>query len=111
MIVGSKVISTTDLKRATYSVESLKRFAESLVPKPIRHFPQIVDNQKYLVAIALRTMVSIPFKRRTELCEGLLEGIQVRGVLTTVIDFYDLIMAADTDLLYKALFERDADDS
>lgn len=52
MIVGRKDIDFTKLKLACRSEDSLLRFTIDLVPTPLRHIREVVDNQKYLVATA-----------------------------------------------------------
>lgn len=107
MIVGTKTIPLGQLREACNSLSSLVRFAEQLVPKPLRHLSSIAENQKYLVAIVLRDIKSIPYKRRIELCEGLLLGVSVTGVVNVVHDYEDILAEIDTELLYQYLFKEE----
>lgn len=49
MIVGCKDIDFAELKHACRSEDSLLRFTLGLVPTPLRHIREVVDNQKYLL--------------------------------------------------------------
>ena len=79
----------------------------SLVPRCIRHIQAIVDNQKYLAALYLRNIQSIPYNTRKQRCEELLSGISVTGVINTVTDFEDILLQVDMDLLITFLFKEE----
>jgi hypothetical protein len=106
MIVGTRTIPLDKLREASGSVKSLIEFSNNLVPKPIRHVDAVVSNQRYLVALYLRKIKSLPYKKTVELCNGLLEGVVIKGVVNEVYDLEDLLRATDTDKLYRFLFER-----
>ena len=80
MIVGRKDIDFTKLKLACRSEDSLLRFTIDLVPTPLRHIREVVDNQKYLVALHVRSLQSLPWQKRKDLCEHLLHGARIKGV-------------------------------
>lgn len=107
MLVGTKIIPLHELRDAATSVTALLVFSEQLVPKPLRHISAIVDNQRYLVAVTLRNIKAIPYKRRIELCEGLIRGVSVTGVVNIVHDFEDILSEVDTELLYKYIFGKE----
>jgi hypothetical protein len=106
MIVGTRVIPLSKLKEASHSPQALIEFSKELVPRPIRHIDAIVDNQRFLVAIALRKIKTIPYTKRSELCESLLQDVTVRGIVNELYDFEDLLRSINTDKLYRYLFER-----
>lgn len=107
MIVGCKDIKFADLKRACVNDETLIKFAVGLVPTPLQHLPAIVDNQKYLVALQVRTIQSLPWKRKKDLCESLLQGVKVKGVPDTIYDYADILLAIDSELFSQYLEEED----
>lgn len=106
MIIGSKDVDYDLLKAATKSNNALANYAVSLVPRCIRHIPQIVDNQKYFVALTLRDLKAIPYTLRKERCEELLHGVSIAGVVNTIIDFEDILLQVDMDLLVQYLFKE-----
>jgi hypothetical protein len=107
MIVGTRIVPLGRLNEASRSVQSLIEFSRELVPRPIRHIDAVVDNQRYLVAVTLRKVKSIPYSKKSELCDGLLEGVTVRGVVNEIYDFEDLLRSVNTKKLHKYLFERE----
>lgn len=111
MLVGTKAIPAHELKEAAKSIKTLKQYALELVPYPLRHITQVTDNQKYLVAITLRSVLGVSYKDRVRICEELLEGVTVTGLLNEIVDFSDIMETADVALLIKALeLERERRD-
>lgn len=107
MIVGRKDIDFTKLKLACRSEDSLLRFTGDLVPTPLRHIREVVDNQKYLVALHVRSMQSLPWQKRKDLCEHLLHGARIKGVPDTIYDYSDLLLAIDSEAFERYLREED----
>lgn len=99
VIVGTKELDIYEIRKHCYSVEELINYSDSLVPRILRHDIRIVYNQRYLVAIAVRNIKSIPWNRRKELYEGLLEGVAISGLANQVYDYEDIMYSIDTDLL------------
>ena len=107
ILVGNKEINLEELKRKSVSYGTLDSYCLSLVPKYIRHNQTIVNNQKYLVALYLRRIESIPYKKRMDLCEHLLHNVRVTGVTTTILDFNDIIMETDIEKLIKYILQKE----
>jgi len=105
MIVGRK--DFTKLKLACRSEDSLLRFTVDLVPTPLRHIREVVDNQKYLVALHVRSLQSLPWQKRKDLCEHLLHGARIKGVPDTLYDYSDLLLAIDSEAFERYLREED----
>lgn len=101
MIVGCKDIDFSALKQACRNEDSLLRFTTGLVPAPLRHIPEVIDNQKYLVALQVRSVQSMTWQKRKDLCEALLLGVRIKGVPDALYDYKDLLLAID-----NAAFER-----
>lgn len=101
MIIGKKDIPIGALKRASTSPEALIEFATELVPTPLRHIPEITDNQKYYVALLVRSTLSLSWDARTKLCAPLLEGVRIKGVPDTIYDYEDLILEIDPDAFMR----------
>lgn len=101
MIVGTKDIDAADVLRHCKDVETLRHYSELLVPRVIRHDRRIVSNQKYCVAMIVRDLKSIPYARRKELYEGLLEDVSIFGVANMWYDFDDIMAEIDIDKLAR----------
>jgi hypothetical protein len=111
MVVGCKEIDFAALKQACQSEEALVKFAVHLVPSPLRHIPAIISNQKYLVALQVRTIQSLPWQRRKSLCEYLLQDVVVKGIVDSIYDYNDLLMAIDCAAFQKYLEEEEKRDA
>jgi len=107
MVVGCKNIEFSELKQACKSSETLKQYALDLVPTPLRHIQAIVDNQKYFVALQVRTIQSLPWQTKKTLCESLLCGARVKGVADVIYDYSDILRAIDSELFEQYLEEED----
>lgn len=107
MIVGTRDIDRASLRKACSSSSELIRFAEALVPEYLRHVDSIVNNQKYLVAINLRGLQGMPYLFKQSLTEKLLDGVAVRGTLSTIVDAEDLLTSVDLDKLFRELFREE----
>lgn len=105
MIIGCKVVDIPSLKRACVSVDRLVTYATELVPTPLQHLTQIVDNQKYFVALQVRQLQSLPWRKRKELCEGLLSGIRIKGMPDGFYDYTDILLAIDKEAFVRYLRE------
>lgn len=101
MLIGNKNIDTRELKSACTSPQALLDYTMSLVPIQCRHVRAIVDNQRYYVSTLVRGFKSIPYVRRTQLCDGLLRGITVCGVCNEIFDYSDLLNLVDVDMWNK----------
>lgn len=99
MIVGTKHL----VDGLRENLNDLESYAISLVPPALRHVQSIVDNQKYLIALEVRNMLSIPFKRRQMLYEQLLQGVRVTGSATEMYDLEDLLDVVDLQKLKEML--------
>lgn len=106
MIVGTKDISPYAVKKHCTSITALRDYCEVLVPRVLRHIKPIVNNQKYIVALVVRNISSIPYKERKELCEELLSDVAVTGVINEIYDFEDIMYELDIDLLTKFISEN-----
>lgn len=107
MIVGCKDIDFVELKHACRSEDSLLRFTLGLVPTPLRHIREIVDNQKYFVALQVRSIQSLTWQKRKDLCESLLHGARIKGVPDALYDYSDLLLAIDRVAFERYLQEED----
>lgn len=107
MIVGKKVIDVERLRAVYLKPSALERYCESLIPRYARHLPHILDNQKYLVALAIRKEETLPIKLRKDICETLLKNTVVKGYLHSITEVEDLILSSDIDRLLRNLFKEE----
>ncbi len=107
MIVGTKTIPLSDLINACSSDRELSAFTLALVPRFVRHIDEIVNNQKYIVALELRGIAGIPYKIKKELSENLLTGVVVKGTINTIIDIEDVMASVDMNTVFKYLFKTE----
>lgn len=107
MLVGTKVIPRDKLKEACKSKEDLEAFAISLVPRVLRHVDSVINNQKYLVAVEIRSLRGLLFLEKKHLTESILEGVYITGSINTLIDMEDLLISTNADLLFKEVFKEE----
>lgn len=102
MIVGVVDVNVNDLERALKTGTSVTTFATNLIPIWAQHIPGIIDNQKYLVALAVRKL-GLNYKQCELLMSELCDNIHLTGSLNRVITVNELISVCNKDLLLKAL--------
>lgn len=105
MIVGSKDIDQHELLSNCKDITLLRDYCVRLVPRVLRHNMAIMNNQKYLVALYVRNFHSIPYATRKDLCEQLLEGVSVTGLVSEIYDYEDLIMSVDIEKIIRYVKE------
>lgn len=103
MIVGTKKIDIAQLRRASKDITILRRYCENLIPSQFKHIPEILNNQKYLVALTLRGLLGMSFKRKDFIVEELLSETSITGVTHQFVDIEDLLGACDIDKLFTQL--------
>lgn len=101
MIVGSKNINKSELAKCVSSVSKLIDYSDSLVPKYLRYRKEILFNQRYVVALAIREMQSIPYNDRVMLLDRFLRDTYITGVVDRIYDIEDLF-----DYINKEEVER-----
>lgn len=97
--MGTKEVEAHDVAMHCYDVDALRKYSDSLVPRILRHDKRIVNNQRYLIAMVVRSLVSIPYAKRKKLCEGLLEGVSISGLANEIYDYDDIILSIDVNKL------------
>lgn len=99
MLVGTKYIDEFKLSKSVYDITTLNDFVLSLIPTPLVGIPEILMNQKYVVAITLRKCEAIEFNKRHALCTQLLEGVSITGVMNEIYDWMDIITTIPPEAL------------
>lgn len=102
MLVGTVNITKADIESA-HNAEDLKALAVEMVPNLFRHRQEIVDNQKYLLALKVRSIFGYDYNKWAPLCEGLLEGVRVTGSVHDLYSCQDLLYECDIDMIDKFL--------
>lgn len=97
MIVGSKNINKSELAKCVSSVSKLIGYSDSLVPEYLRYRKEILFNQRYVVALAIREMQSIPYNDRVMLLDRFLRDTYITGVVDRIYDIEDLFDYVDKE--------------
>lgn len=103
MIIGTRDIKTEEVKRYADDPSGLVAYVEGLVPVWARHINCLAHNQRFYVAIHLRNVLTLPYKVRMSMASTLLEGIQVRGVMSSFTPITDILDACDKEALLEML--------
>lgn len=107
MIVGTTFIDYNKINTFIGRPREFCDWVDSLVPKWARHITSIKDNQRYYIAIHLRQVISIPYVRRMELINPLIDGIHVRGSIDEFVAITEILDACDLPSLIVAVKESD----
>lgn len=97
MIVGSKNINKSELAKCVSSVSKLIDYSDSLVPEYLRYRKEILFNQRYVVALAIREMQSVPYNDRVMLLDRFLRDTYITGVVDRIYDIEDLFDYVDKE--------------
>lgn len=97
MIVGSKNINKSELAKCVSSVSKLIDYSDSLVPEYLSYRKEILFNQRYVVALAIREMQSIPYNDRVMLLDRFLRDTYITGVVDRIYDIEDLFDYVDKE--------------
>lgn len=97
MIVGYKNINKSELAKCVSSVSKLIDYSDSLVPEYLRYRKEILFNQRYVVALAIREMQSIPYNDRVMLLDRFLRDTYITGVVDRIYDIEDLFDYVDKE--------------
>jgi len=97
MIVGSKNVNKSELAKCVSSVSKLIDYSDSLVPEYLRYRKEILFNQRYIVALAIREMQSIPYNDRVMLLDRFLRDTYITGVVDRIYDIEDLFDYVDKE--------------
>ena len=97
MIVGSKNINKSELAKCVSSVSKLIDYSDSLVPEYLRYRKEILFNQRYIVALAIREMQSISYNDRVMLLDRFLRDTYITGVVDRIYDIEDLFDYVDKE--------------
>lgn len=97
MIVGSKNVNKSELAKCVSSVSKLIDYSDSLVPEYLRYRKEILFNQRYIVALAIREMQNIPYNDRVMLLDRFLRDTYITGVVDRIYDIEDLFDYVDRE--------------
>ena len=99
MLVGTKYIDEFKLSKSAHNITTLNDFVISLIPSPLAGIPEILMNQKYIVALALRKCEAVDFNTRHSLCTQLLDGVSITGVMNEIYDWMDIVTSIPPEAL------------
>lgn len=103
MIVATTEINNDYIKQHQTDPESIVEYATSLVPAWAAHIRGITDNQRYYVAVKVRNMLTIAYKTREAICNALIDGVSLFGMLNDFVTLDELLDMCDKDKLAEAL--------
>lgn len=64
MIVGTKDVEAYEVAQHCRDLNMLRSYSDSLVPRILQHDKRIINNQRYLIALVVRDIKSIPYAQR-----------------------------------------------
>lgn len=103
MLVGTELITISEVKSHCSSYKALLNYTLSKIPKHFRGVKEIVDNQKYLVALYVRKAYKDDYNKWHPLCSQLLEGVRVHGCVDTLTSCTEVLEECDLKMLKKFL--------
>lgn len=103
MLAGTEQITVSEVKAHCGSYEQLLKYTYSKIPKSFRNVKEIVDNQKYIVALNVRKAYKNDYNKWHPLCEELLKGVRVKGCAYTITSCSQLLAECDLNVLNKFL--------
>lgn len=103
MVVGCSSINFDELRKHLGSPESVLGYTLSLVPTWAKGIKGIEDNQRYFIALHIRKMLSIPYNKRKELTDALVNKICITGISSTVTSITDIVEHCDKEILADLL--------
>lgn len=83
--------------------EAICNYAESLVPSWCKHLDWLVMNQRYYLAVHIRNLTSMPYKKRKALVDNLIQGIKLSGIVSEFITIYTVLSVCNLDLLRQGM--------
>ena len=101
MIVGKKNIDKAELIKRISSVSSLIEYSDSLVPDCLKYRKEIIYNQRYIVALAIRGILTIPYSDKVSLLYSLLQDVYITGVVDRIYDYEDLLDYVDEEVVER----------
>lgn len=106
MIVGTTSIDYEVLKSFIGRPQDLVVYVENLVPSWARHIKCLTHNQRFYVAIHLRGVLTIPYQVRMELVNALIEGISVRGIISSFTSITEIVDVCNKDALAQMVKQK-----
>lgn len=106
MIVGTTYIDYEVLKSFVGRPQDLVVYVENLVPSWARHIKCLTQNQRFYVAIHLRGVLTIPYQVRMELVNALIEGISVRGIISSFTSITEIVDVCNKDALAQMVKQK-----
>ncbi len=95
MIVGDSVVDYQLIRRNISTPELLVAAVCETVPVWCRFRKEIVDNQRYMYAVYLRNLASIPYTVKREAIAALIKGVNLTGLTSGFISIKDILDACD----------------
>ena len=108
MIVGTKNINYEEIIRlALKEPHNLLTYIDNLVPPIVRHIPEIVNNQRYYIAIMLRKNSNLDYYNVKRICNIILDGVEVFGYAGVFIDIKEILSKCSISYILKRLYREE----
>jgi len=101
MIVGASRVDKQELVLASTSVQSFEEFCVAQVPDEFKHCREIVDNQKYLCCIILRSIKTVPWDKKKPVIDDVMRGLSIVGFTDTLVEATSLLGVANLKRVKK----------
>lgn len=95
MLVGCSNITSEDVSTHSKSVETLFKYADSLVPEEYRNCAGIRDNQRYMCCMLLRKSTTVSWDKKKALLNEALPQIRISGLADSIVSVELLSRYAD----------------
>ena len=101
MLVGKSDVDTSELVKHTRTSEEFLMYTDSLVPYDFRHNKTIVDNQRYLCCLLLRSCDGVSWDIKKKILDDVMPAIHIVGFTDMLIDVNSLFGLINKDKLMK----------
>ena len=86
MIVGKAGLTAKEVEKHCASYEELISFSDSLIPEEWRHLQAILDNQRYICALLLRSCSNVKWEKKKPIIDRILSECSIVGYADTLYD-------------------------
>lgn len=101
MLVGKSDVNMSELVKHTKSSEEFLNYSDSLVPEDFKHNKSIIDNQRYLCCLLLRSYSGVSWDIKKKLLDEVMPAIRIVGYTDALIDVNSLFGLVNKGKLLK----------
>lgn len=101
MLVGKCDVALQELEYRAKNAEEFKKYSDSLVPEDFRHIIAILNNQRYVCCLILRTSKIIPWDVKSTCINNVMRDIQIIGYTDMLIEIDMLLGMINKERIEK----------